>query len=132
MAENTPELVYLLMVWNAIKDESSKKWSLINIFERIIIPANLEFLYQSFDVACRINNVHPGESKTEVKIISPDRKVFATSPLSGTLVAGDVSFVAKFTLLKFIQTGRYTYRVIHNGKVLAGTNNYYFDVTKQS
>jgi hypothetical protein len=124
-------LAYLFTVARAIQDASTKKWSYIDTFYNINIPKELEYILSDFSVVGKINDVMSGSTKSEVKIIGPDRKVFSKVELSGFLQEGDTDLVANFNLLKFQKPGIYYLKISINGVALEDDNKYYFKVIKQ-
>lgn len=128
-----PKLSYLIPVFNALQDISTRAWSLNNIFDVLVIPKELEVFLFSFQVFGRIDDIPDGVNTTEFKLIYQDKSVVATcEPLTGELVRGFVKFSAHFRLVKFQKPGKYHFEVTHNGVNLKGTDKFYFTVIKQN
>jgi hypothetical protein len=132
MSTKKTSVAFLIFANRVIQDAISGKWSYIDVFDEIVIPASLDYFYQSFNIGGRLNNVPAGETKMELRLIDPNDLVFATQVLTGTLQKGDVGLTAAFNLLKFVLPGIYTLQIFFNGAELPTSNKYHIKVSKES
>lgn len=126
------ELAYLLPCANIIRDEKTRKFSYIDIFQAIAIPKGLTESFTIFSVGGKIISVPAGATKVEVSVIDPDGVNIATAVLQGTLAVGDLDIAADFIGVKLTKTGRFFFKVKFNGAPVEDNGRFYFDVVKES
>lgn len=127
-----PVIAYIFTATNAIRDSSSGKLSFIDLFDLIKIQKSVGFYYSNMFAGIRINNVKAGHNVTELQLLLPsDSSIFSSSTVSGDVKAGDIEASVSFPIMKFEMSGRYYFKLIHNGIVLDDDKKYYVDVINE-
>lgn len=128
------DLSFALVCSRAIHDEPTKMWSFIDVFTYYTLPDGLDFGFQSFAVAARLNNVSIGEHAITVNLISPSGKKIGEVDLSGVVQndSGHLSLTAFFNEIKLNETGKHYYKITVDGVELTRKNLHYYEVNKPS
>ena len=120
---------YIISAARVIKDATTNKNSVIDVFDIIQLPSGQNFTYQSFYVHGKLLNVPKGNAAIDVRIMDPTKeKVVSVVNLAGNLENGDVSITAFFALVKFTEIGRYQIKLSVNGSELEDDDRFYFDI----
>ena len=128
----SPLLSYLLVCGRVIRDEYiGGLFTYLDIFEVVLIPKGQTSTVRSFVVVGKLNAAKSGLLNIEVKIIDPDKNEFAKSVIVGPAAMGDTEIAARFDLLTFQKTGRYTLQVTVDGTPLEDGGRYYFEVKNE-
>ncbi len=124
------QLIYLTTCYRGIKDTLTGFFSFMDLFDTIFIPKDTDFIWLSFCIGGKLYSDILGDIKVEVTFIYPDHTVSSPIIVTGTVLKGDVHFVAIFPLTKFTQLGKYKLKASLNGEELKSTNEFYFTVVK--
>ncbi|MFA5093465.1 MAG: hypothetical protein WC543_05970 [Candidatus Omnitrophota bacterium] len=127
-------LNYIFVCMRGIKDEGTKNFSYIDVFDTLFISKENDFIWWSLCVGGSVYSNIDGSMKLEVTFVYPDGVTISpASTIAGDNVhKGQVYFTAGFPMIKFTQAGKYKLRVSLNGEELKGSNEFYFNVVKQA
>lgn len=119
----TARLAFTFLANRAIRDQSSSKFSFIDVFDSFTIPASLPSTTEFFTVGGRILNIEAGTANVEVSIIPEGSDMPIENgviTLEGPVKAGSLIIAAQFGFVKFDRPLRYNIRVKYNDTLLEG------------
>ena len=124
-------LSYLLCAEKVIRDETSKKFTYIDVFSKVFFPSNSEKITHFFFVVGRVLSVKAGAIHVIILIKHSDGSIIASEDLSGNIQDGDLEISAFFKLVEINKPGRYFLKAVVNGVELSDEAKFYFDVEQQ-
>lgn len=113
-----------------IRDETSKKFTYVDVFQALVIPKGIDSYPLFFAVGGRLLGVQPGLANVVLKLQYEDGEVLANSKLSGEVLGGDLDVSARFDLVPITKAGKYYIKVEYNGVAIQDNDRFYIVVTK--
>lgn len=123
-----PIISNLVPAGRILRDEATKKYTLVDIFEVYWIPKGEKEANGFFSVFAKVDGLPAGQASISIIIQHPNGKGIAVEKVEGNINPGSVTFTVNFSFVKMDQQGRYFFRVFYNDQLIPDENRFFFDV----
>lgn len=125
---NDPKVFYLLTCSTVVRDQFSNNSSYIDIFEKINIPLGRDFVFYSFWVVGRINDIAIGtQVNITINIFDPKNVSMGEVRIQGMSNTKDLNILGFFEGLRFSEVGKHYIKIFVNGQNI-DKNQFFFEV----